>query len=298
MLTYHRVDEPSDDLYPGLISATPAAFAEQVAWLAGSYHLVSLADVLARRDGGPALPPRSVLITFDDAYRDFGTHAWPVLRAAGAPVALFVPTAYPGDPGRAFWWDRLHRAITGATGSEPVATPLGEVALATPADRSAAFKRLRAALKSLTHAEAMARVDEVVAALGGESRDGGSVLDWDELRMLAAEGVELGIHTRTHPLLDQLPSSALDAEIAGACEDLEREVPGSLPAIAYPNGNHSPQVLAAAADGGMRLGFSTHRATNDLRRPEWLALHRINVGRSTDTTTLALQLHRWFRHWR
>jgi peptidoglycan/xylan/chitin deacetylase (PgdA/CDA1 family) len=298
ILTYHRVDEPADDLYPGLISATPAAFADQVAWLARSYVLVSLADVLARREGGPALPPRSVLITFDDAYRDFGTHAWPVLRAHGAPVALFVPTAFPGDPARAFWWDRLHRAITGAAGTEPVATPLGEVALATAEDRKAASRRLRDALKALPHDEAMVAVDGVVAALGGESRDGGATLGWDELRTLAGEGVSLGIHTRTHPLLDQLPERALDAEIAGAREDLEREVPGTFPAIAYPNGNHSPKVLAAAADAGLRIGFSTHRGTNDLTSPEWLTLRRINVGGSTDRTALAVQLHRWFRFWR
>jgi len=298
VLTYHRVDEPADDLYPGLISATPADFAAQVGWLARSYNLVSLADVLARREGGPALPPRSVLITFDDAYRDFATHAWPALRAHGVPVALFVPTAFPGDPTRAFWWDRLHRALTGATHVEPVATPLGELQVATADDRRATFRRLRSAFKDLPHDEAMAAVDGVVAALGGESRDGGCILDWDQLRTLAGEGVELGIHSRTHPLLDQLPRHALDAEIAGAREDLEREVPGSSPAVAYPNGNHGPMVLATADDAGLRLGFSTHRGANDLRRPDWLALHRINVGRVSDITLLAAQLHRWFRHWR
>jgi peptidoglycan/xylan/chitin deacetylase (PgdA/CDA1 family) len=298
VLTYHRVDEPADDLYPGLISATPGAFATQVAWLARSYQLVSLGDVLARLDGGDALPPRSVLITFDDAYRDFASKAWPVLRANRAPAALFVPTAYPGDPTRAFWWDRLHRALTRSAGPEPVVTPMGDLALSTPDDRRVAFKRLRAELKSRPHEEAMDAVDAIVSALGGESRDGGAVLDWDELRAVAAEGVELGIHSRTHPLLDQLPVHALDGEIAGAWEDLQREVPGSAPAIAYPNGNHSPAVQAAARRAGMRAGFATRRGTNRLDRAEPLALRRINVGRATDPTVLAIQLHRWFGHWR
>ena len=48
---------------------------------------------------------------------------------------------------------------------------------------------------------------------------------------------------------------------------------------------------------GYRVAFTTRRGTNDLRRPEWLALRRINVGRSTDRVVLAAQLHRWFRRW-
>jgi peptidoglycan/xylan/chitin deacetylase (PgdA/CDA1 family) len=89
----------------------------------------------------------------------------------------------------------------------------------------------------------------------------------------------------------------LDGEIAGAREDLERELGMSVRTIAYPNGNHAPAVLDAVADAGLRLGFTTHRGTNDLREPGWLTLRRINVGRSTSPAILAAQLHRWFRFW-
>lgn len=296
VLTYHRIDEPSDDAYPGIVSATPAEFADQAGWLARSYRIVSLAEVVARASGGPPLPPRSVLLTFDDATRDFGEHAWPALERLGVPAAVFVPTAFPGDPGRAFWWDRLHRALSRPGLPAAVDTPLGRVALATPDERAAAGRTLRNAVKALPHGEALAAVDAVVAALGGES-GAGTVLSWDELRGLAAAGVGIGAHTRTHPLLDRLPEDELDGEIAGARADLEREL-GTAPAtLAYPNGNHSPAVRAAVERAGYRVAFTTRRGTNDLRRPEWLELRRINVGRSTDRVVLAAQLHRWFRRW-
>jgi peptidoglycan/xylan/chitin deacetylase (PgdA/CDA1 family) len=304
ILTYHRVDEPSDDLQPGIISATPSAFARQIAWLARRYRVVTLADLLARREGGAALPPRSVLITFDDAYRDFATHAWPVLQANGVTATLFVPTAFPGDPGRSFWWDRLHRAVMRAHVDGTVTTPLGPVVLGDAAARRKASRRLRGAVKGMEHDAAMAAVDGTVTALGGDGPEGtsgsapGPVLSWDELRDLRAAGVELGVHSRTHPLLDRLARDELDAEIAGARSDLEAALGGTFSAIAYPNGNHSPAVRAAAADAGMRVGFTTRRGTNDLRRPDWLALRRINVGQATDITILAAQLQRWVRRWR
>jgi hypothetical protein len=196
---------------------------------------------------------------------------------------------------RAFWWDRLHRAVMRAP-AELVDTPAGELDLRTAEDRSAAIRRLRVALKELPHDEAMERVDGVVEALGGDA-DGGSVLSWDALRALVADGLTVGVHTRTHPLLDRLPTDRLEAEIAGAREDLEHELGTPVTTIAYPNGNHSAAVLAAVADAGIGLGFTTRRGTNDLRHPSWLTLRRINVGRSTSASLLAAQLHRWFRFW-
>ncbi len=67
------------------------------------------------------------------------------------------------------------------------------------------------------------------------------------------------------------------------------------PAIAYPNGNHSPAVLAAVERRGLRLGFTTRRGTNDLTRPAWLTLQRINVGSATSRSLLRAQLHGWLR---
>lgn len=295
VLTYHRVAEPDDQLYPGLISATPTAFAAQMAWLAKAHRVISLTELVARRAGGDALPPRSVLITFDDAYADFATHAWPVLRGLGLPATLFVPTAYPGDPARAFWWDRLHRALMHAPAGI-VATPAGDLDLRTTAARTAAARRLRAAIKDLPHDEAMERVAGVVEVLGGDAT-GGSVLTWDALRDLVSEGLTVGLHTRTHPLLDRLPVARLEGEISGARADLEREIGMPASTIAYPNGNHSPAVLAAVEDAGIDIGFTTRRGANDLRQPSWLTLRRINVGRSTSVPLLAAQLHRWFRFW-
>jgi len=150
----------------------------------------------------------------------------------------------------------------------------------------------------------MAAVDEVISGLdrnhADSSLDGTStspVLTWDALRALAAEGVAIDSHTRTHPLLDRLSGGDLDDEIAGARADLDRELGGEHVTIAYPNGNHSPEVLAAVERSGARLGFTTRRGTNDLRSPSWLALRRINVSPAAGEAALTAQLHGWIDRW-
>jgi peptidoglycan/xylan/chitin deacetylase (PgdA/CDA1 family) len=106
VLTYHRIDEPTRRpwLDPGLISAVPEEFAKQMDYLAASYQMVSVGDVLTavKSQNIKDLPPRAVLVTFDDGYCDFEEQAWPVLREHKIPAILFVPTAYPDHPERTF----------------------------------------------------------------------------------------------------------------------------------------------------------------------------------------------------
>jgi peptidoglycan/xylan/chitin deacetylase (PgdA/CDA1 family) len=291
VLTYHRVDEPRrrPDLHPGLLSATPDELDRQLAFLAGTRHPVSLDELLDVRRGRSELPPQSVLVTFDDAYRDFAEHAWPIARRHCVPVTLFVPTAYPDHPERSFWWDRLHLALASASPRGRVTTPAGELRVASAEERSHAHRTLRGHLKTLPHAAAMAAVDDLVAELGGPA-PAPTVLGWDELRRLREEGVTLAPHSRTHPMLDRLPAADVDQEARGSWTDLEGAVGPVPPAFAYPSGQHDPGVVDTLAEAGYSVAFTTERGNNDLERPDWLRLRRVNVGSSTTLPLLRAQL--------
>jgi colanic acid/amylovoran biosynthesis glycosyltransferase len=276
VLTYHRVGEPRHSP-PGLVSATPATFERQMRLLARTGRAVGLDDVLRSRNGTRELPRGAVLVTFDDAYRDFREHAWPVARRLHIPVVLFVPTAFPAS-GRAFWWDRLFGALDRARGE--VDTPLGRLPLRTSVQRRKAYRALRAHVKTLPHGRAMALVDELEATLG-PAPSPAPVLSWPELRVLAREGVALGAHSRTHPLLSRVGSSRAAAEIRGSVEDLRREAGRAPTAFAFPGGDAPPSARRALQDAGIALAFTTARRVNDLGASDWLALGRMNVGRRT-----------------
>ena len=60
--------------------------------------------------------------------------------------------------------------------------------------------------------------------------------------------------------------------------------------VAYPEGAHDDGVVAALGREGFAIGFSANRRVNDLRRPDWLRLARINVGRRSSVGAIGLQL--------
>jgi peptidoglycan/xylan/chitin deacetylase (PgdA/CDA1 family) len=70
------------------------------------------------------------------------------------------------------------------------------------------------------------------------------LLDWDALGRLAASGVSLGGHTRTHPPLRGLSRPALEDEIAGSAERIQAQCGARPRTFAYPYGAYD----AAATD--------------------------------------------------
>jgi peptidoglycan/xylan/chitin deacetylase (PgdA/CDA1 family) len=294
VLTYHRIDEPDarPELDPGLISAVPAEFRRHAAWIATYANPISLDDLQDVRDGRATLPRRAVLVTFDDAYRDFADHAWPALRRHGVPVTLFVPTAFPGARGPGFWWDRLHRAVRGTDRRAPLDTPAGRLALATPTERDEALRRLVRWVHAAPDDEASAVIAEIATELG-EATTVAPVLGWPQLRRLAAEGVTVAPHSRTHARLDRVPADRVREEVAAARADLERELGHCPAAFAYPAGGHDAETRQVLEQAGIDLAFTTRDGVNDLAGCDWLALRRTNVGRRSTLTVLRLRVRPW-----
>ncbi len=100
MYHYIRVNpNPNDRLGFGL-SVTPAAFAQQMAWLEDQgYHTVTLHQLAAAWRGEADLPDKPMVITLDDGYLDAYTAAFPELQKHGFAATAFIISAFVGRGG-------------------------------------------------------------------------------------------------------------------------------------------------------------------------------------------------------
>jgi len=86
ILTYHSIDE-SDSV----ISVSPAAFRAHMQSLRDhGFSVMALGRLLDAWDGRAEMPPRPVVLTFDDAYVNFATSARPVLESHGFRATVFA----------------------------------------------------------------------------------------------------------------------------------------------------------------------------------------------------------------
>ncbi|NIR47292.1 polysaccharide deacetylase family protein [candidate division KSB1 bacterium] len=296
VLTYHRVANFEDRpwLNPGLISATPDMFCEQMEFLYRNYCVVSIEQVLEAVERKALLPNRAVLITFDDAYRDFAENAWPILKRLNLATTLFVPTAYPGHPERLFWWDKLHQVFSRMQESVSEIAPIGSVSHNTPEERRRqGLKQFQGYIKNLPDDEAMKRVDELYDRIKGPKVEA-AVLDWEELRQLTKDGVTLGAHTRTHPALTRVGLETAREEITASQTDLKREIGTVLPIFSYPDGRHDESIVDILKEEGFQIAFNGPAGCNDLSSCDPYRIRRINITPRTSPIVFRLRLARWF----
>jgi peptidoglycan/xylan/chitin deacetylase (PgdA/CDA1 family) len=73
-------------------------FSAQLGWFhKNGWQFLSAADLLDALNGNGALPERSVLVTFDDAYESLLENALPILKRFSAPAVVFAPTQFIGE---------------------------------------------------------------------------------------------------------------------------------------------------------------------------------------------------------
>lgn len=256
-LIYHRVLPEADPLLPGVPDA--ATFRWQMRFLRRNFNPLPLDEAVQRLRSG-SLPSRAVCVTFDDGYADNATVALPILREEGVPATFFIAAAYLNG-GRMFndtVIETVRRLSTGTVDLTPEGLGLREIQ--TDADRVALAREMVLAIKYLEFQEREVRAEAPARRLGMELPDGLMMTDAQVLE-LAENGMGVGGHTLTHPILARLPREQALAEIRGGKAALERLLKRPVTLFAYPNGrpgkDYNPEHVAMAQELGFAAAFST-----------------------------------------
>jgi peptidoglycan/xylan/chitin deacetylase (PgdA/CDA1 family) len=95
---YHEINEPAQAF--SSLAVSPAMFREQLSYLADAgYTTVTAGEFAASVAEGRSLPPRTVVLTFDDGFADFHEYAVPALSERGFVASVFVNTGWVQDAG-------------------------------------------------------------------------------------------------------------------------------------------------------------------------------------------------------
>jgi peptidoglycan/xylan/chitin deacetylase (PgdA/CDA1 family) len=257
ILIFHRVLDRPDPLFPETPDAT--AFDALMAHVRRRFNVVSLADGVSRLADG-TLPARAMAVTFDDGYADNLAIAAPILRRHGVPATIFVATAFLD--GGCMWNDRVIEACrrTDRETLDLEAIGLGRHALADAPARRRAIDQLLARLKyePLDRREALSNA---VARSAGVTMPTDLMLTTAALREFAANGIDIGAHTRRHPILVECDDAEAWSEIDGSRRDLAQML-GAPPALfAYPNGAPSTDYDARHVRMAREAGFAAAVST-------------------------------------
>lgn len=264
VLNYHRVTDPHDpscDTFKPNISATPEMFDRQVAYMKHNFDMVSASDITACVEGTGTLPSHAAIITFDDGYADNYTNAYPVLKQHGVPALIFITTDFVGLSKPSFW-DVAACAFTHTEMTSAILPLTGKQTWSNESEKYGVMMRWIETLKTVPEEEKQNYAKQLPAILGvdsAEQRCNNVFMTWDQVREMAANGIEFGSHTLTHPIMTRIPEEQVTRELLESKRLIEHELGKPVVTFAYPNGGHedfNPAIIAELRKAGYTMAFT------------------------------------------
>jgi peptidoglycan/xylan/chitin deacetylase (PgdA/CDA1 family) len=259
---YHRIVELPVDPYE--IAVSPQHFAAQLDYIkqmCNPMRFSDFVDALQQR----SLPPRTVVVTFDDGYVDNYQHALPLLEAAEVPATLFVTTGNI-DSDREFWWDIFERVLL-----QPIQLPERlhieirgrclEWQVESPAQRQQAHQDIHRLLRTLKQTEREQILLNLLqwANVETDARPGYRSVQGKELAQLAASKmIDIGAHTVSHPALPSLSVEEQYEEIVLSRQTLEELIGQPVVTFSYPFGKYSDDTVELLKSAGFQAACTTH----------------------------------------
>jgi peptidoglycan/xylan/chitin deacetylase (PgdA/CDA1 family) len=295
VITYHGIQpegyevcDPQQD--GGLVTAEN--FRSQLRLLKECYRVVSPEQVQEWLVGGKSLPELSVLLTCDDGLRNALTCMVPILREEELSCLFFVLGASAAESVGRLWYEDLYQLLLAApSGKFAIAGADAVLDLGERAQRRPMWWNL---VKSLSRHDPPRRSEFLEAcriAFGlssewnAESHRIGaqdqrfSLLTAAELRQLVQQGMSVGSHTLTHPILSQQTGDQAWREIAESRSLLEGAVGRPVWALAYPFGDPASvteREMQMAEQAGFQCAFMNVGGGFGAQLPRF-ALPRVHV---------------------
>lgn len=278
---YHYVRDLQNTRYPAIKGLDVRLFREQLAYFKKHYNFVTAAQLIDSYENGTELPPKSLLLTFDDAYLDHYTCAFPLLDEYKAQGLFFVPVKAIMNH-EVLIVNKIHHVlavcdkdINGLVkqvkgllapyeGKDDVQTfeyYFDKLAVANRFDCKEVIFIKRLLQVELQEPVRSAIINQlfnqyVTDDEGAFSRE--LYMSEDQLKCMQRNGMIIGSHGYDHFWLGSLPKEEQLSELTRSVDFLKNlGVDMNTLSIGYPYGSHNEDTLDIARGFGFKLGFTT-----------------------------------------
>ena len=289
ILLYHRiVDDHSEYLDKGpVVHHHIKYFKREIEYLKQTYDLLSMDEVVRRVKSGIGFKRPSVAITFDDGYLDNYTLAYPVLKKHGVPATIYLATGLIGT-GENTWVDQIERCLLRTEKDHldlPTLFGKENLQIETRKEKEEINIRVAEALKHKLDRERKEIIVDIKKILNGtrdykNNSESRTMLNWDEVKKMAQNGITLGSHSHTHPILSRMPVQKAKEEIFESKKIIEGNLGFRVKHFSFPNGRRE-DFTEELRDYCREIGFesvaSVIYGTNEASNGNAFALKRIGA---------------------
>ena len=224
------------------------------------FQVVSLETLIREESSDTDKQKPWCVVTFDDGWGDTYTRAYPSLRKFGMPATVFIASGSIEQRG-GFWVERLNKAWKDSPSRDRIESVLGGLV-----NIDTQLRNLETIVEWLKRMP-MEKRDALLMQLlpsegsGDDAGDVYSMMTWKQVIEMSRNGVEIGAHTVSHPLLTYEDATTVERELRASKQTLEQKVGKNVRSFAYPNGDCDERVRRCVEQAGYECAFTT--------RPGW-----------------------------
>ena len=288
---FHDIaDEPSPFTDGLNISMSRKEFERRVRFLSRYYSPIDVGTFLAAKTGSE-LPPRPVLVTFDDAYASVFELAAPICARYRVPVCFFVNAKFVGN--RDLSLDNLVCYITNTTGLGPIKAVVQEFNGGQQPGTLSRAQVIREFVPSLSLERREAFKARLADCIGTSTEDlarsAALYVRDEQIAELQSPDFEIGNHTYSHVHCRILSSSDFATEIDANRHILERIWKRRVRVFSVPYGSISdftPALVAHLRQSAYEAAFLVESRANTAAT-DFFGLNRVSICSESDAATFS-----------
>lgn len=278
ILMYHRITDLEID--PWGLAVSAKKFDEQLAVLKKKFNVIGLEELIYKKNNNE-LEQNSVVITFDDGYRDNYTTAYPILKKHKLPATFFISSAYIENQNE-FWPDKLIRLLLNKYDLPKKELDIKSIGKSWNINSQTFTRKMRfdffmEVWYSLLQIDANAREEALIKIEAWAEHDSDIKLDTlpmnkDELVDLAKQPlISIGGHTSNHVALSFLDVNSQRQEIESNKLWLENVLGKPISGFAYPNGSYNSNTISLMKE----VGYDYACTTKEMRNSNYISNYEL-----------------------
>lgn len=243
ILLYHGVTNTiSDGIENYAQKHVPVSvFIEQMKYIKNNCTLLSIDEVVSINQSNLHYPPRSVVVTFDDGFRNNYTVAAPVLHDFKIPAVFYISSGVVNTT-QMFWVDVLEDCLN-QTKKQRITMVLDEphsFNVSSEPEKISALNKIKLFCKN-NYARKDLVIENVLEATGvtpsTEHSPNYEKISWEELCRLNRDNLfTVGGHSLYHEILTGLDSDTMKINIKMSLKLLQYNLDKSVIHYSYPEG--------------------------------------------------------------
>ena len=297
---YHYTRDLKHSRYPEIKGMDITLFREQIEFMKNNFNIVTMEQVIDAVEGKSELPPKALLLTFDDGYVDNYTVALPILEEFGVQGSFFIP-------GKTFTThqlldvNKIHYMLASADiyelvedvkkemdyyrGQEYDYAPTDELfheyAVANRFDvKETIFvkRMLQTVLPERLRNTISSNLFEKYVGVTEEQLAYELYMTEEQIRTMKRHGMFIGLHGYDHYWLGNLPVDQMQQDIAKALDSLDEFIDRKHWVMNFPYGNYNQEVLNYIKSRGACIGLTTEVRVAEIGKDNALTLPRLDCN--------------------